>query len=176
MHQRALSRFAAFASQAELPDYDPDVYREAREILKHDKYVHPLAKEYWTTEAKKALQHKPRYRRLLFWAVIVSLALAVFFLAGSLFGQQPGPDGPAKAAPAEAGARKSLPPGWTAFGLSQAQKQQVYDIRAQTKKKIDALQKQIADLKLIEHQACLSVLTAEQRKRFLDGPAQAKAK
>jgi hypothetical protein len=84
-------------------------------------------------------------------------ALAVGLLAGGfLMGDDKKPDEPAKV-------KGKLPAHFKKLGLSDQQMQQIFKIEASYADKVEALQKQLADMKKAEHQEIDSVLTDEQK-------------
>jgi Spy/CpxP family protein refolding chaperone len=62
--------------------------------------------------------------------------------------------------------RGSLPASWGRLGLSDDQKQHIYTIEADYRAKIDALNKQVADLRKKLQAERLKVLTDAQRARL----------
>ncbi len=85
--------------------------------------------------------------------------LALAALAVAVFGDDP----PKKPDTAPA-AKHSLPQGWKALGLSDAQKKAVYVIEDEYEPKLTALKKQIETLQNEEKAKKYDVLTAEQKK------------
>jgi hypothetical protein len=84
-------------------------------------------------------------------------ALAVGLLAGGfLMGDDKKPDEPTKL-------KGKLPAHFKKLGLSDKQMQDIFKIEAGYLDKIDALQKQLADLKKTEHREIDNVLTDEQK-------------
>lgn len=63
--------------------------------------------------------------------------------------------------------RGVLPPNWGKIGLNEEQEQKVFKIQSDTKERIGALEKQIAELRGKEKQALLDVLTDEQKKKLI---------
>ena len=59
-----------------------------------------------------------------------------------------------------------LPPGWKDLNLTAAQKEKVYEINAEFKKKIDDLNKQIKTLQQEHKKAQVAVLTDEQKEQL----------
>jgi hypothetical protein len=91
-----------------------------------------------------------------FW--IGGTALAVGLLAGGfLMGDDKKPDEPATKL------KGKLPAHFKKLGLSDQQTQQIFKIEAGYVDKIEALQKQLADMKKAEHQEIDNVLTDEQK-------------
>jgi hypothetical protein len=85
---------------------------------------------------------------------VLTLALA----GGGLLGQD---------AKRDAGkAKGQLPQNWSKLGLSDEQKQKVYTIQTQYKEKIEALEKQLGDLKKKQMDEMSKVLTAAQKARL----------
>jgi hypothetical protein len=62
--------------------------------------------------------------------------------------------------------QRALPPNWNKLGLSQEQKDRIYQIRAEHGGKIQTLQKQITELKKAELTAMQGVLTDSQKTRL----------
>ena len=91
-----------------------------------------------------------------FW--IGGTALAVGLLAGGfLMGDDKKPDEPATKL------KGKLPAHFRKLGLSDQQMQQIFKIEAGYADKVEALQKQLADLKKAEHHDIDNVLTDEQK-------------
>ena len=85
-------------------------------------------------------------------------ALAVGLLAGGfLMGDDKKPDEPATKL------KGKLPAHFKKLGLSDKQLQEIFKIEAGYADKIDALQKQLADMKKAEHNEVVNVLTDEQK-------------
>jgi Spy/CpxP family protein refolding chaperone len=63
-------------------------------------------------------------------------------------------------------ARGTLPQNWKQLGLTDEQKQKVYQIQTDHRAKIDALQKQISDLRAAERKELETVLTDAQKARL----------
>ena len=85
-------------------------------------------------------------------------ALAVGLLAGGfLMGEDKKPDEPATKL------KGKLPAHFKKLGLSDKQLQEIFKIEAGYADKIDALQKQLADMKKAEHNEIVNVLTDEQK-------------
>jgi Spy/CpxP family protein refolding chaperone len=77
--------------------------------------------------------------------------------------------------------RGQLPQNWGKLGLSEEQKQKIYEAQGKYRTKIDALQKQIADLRDQEKKDMEVVLTDAQKARLREivsgkAPADSKAK
>ncbi len=62
--------------------------------------------------------------------------------------------------------RGQLPQNWGKLGLSDEQKQKVYHIRGEYQTKIDALRKQLDDLREKERKELETVLTEAQKERL----------
>jgi hypothetical protein len=62
--------------------------------------------------------------------------------------------------------RGQLPPNWAKLGLSDEQKQKVYEAQNKYRAKIDALKKQIAELQDQEKKDMEAVLTSAQKARL----------
>lgn len=91
-----------------------------------------------------------------FLVVVLFTVIAV----GTIIGQEKGK------------AKGQLPPGWSKLGLSDEQKQKIYDIQAKHKTKIDDLEKQIKDAKDQLRKDELAVLTEAQKKKLKDSMAE----
>jgi Spy/CpxP family protein refolding chaperone len=90
--------------------------------------------------------------------LVLASVLAVALLGcGWLFGQD------TKATPK---ASRGLPSGWGNLGLTDEQKQKVYEVQAEYRTKIDDLQQQIRKLQKEERSALSKVLTDAQRARL----------
>jgi hypothetical protein len=64
--------------------------------------------------------------------------------------------------------RGTLPANYGKLGLSEEQKQKIYEIRDKFRAKIDDLQKQISDARELERRDIERVLTSAQRERLRD--------
>ena len=85
----------------------------------------------------------------------LAVVLAITLVGSSwLFGQPP----------VRGGGR--LPPNWTKLGLSDEQKAKVYSVQADYRTKIDALERQIKELRKKEEGELHKVLTAAQKARL----------
>lgn len=86
----------------------------------------------------------------------IFLVLALFGLisVGTIVGQEKGK------------ARGQLPQGWSKLGLSDEQKQKVYEVQNKFKAKIDDLEKQIQQAKDQQRKEELAVLTDAQKKKL----------
>jgi hypothetical protein len=62
--------------------------------------------------------------------------------------------------------RGQLPQNWGKLGLNDEQKQKIYRIQNETRAKVDALEKQIMDLKASEKKELEKVLTTAQKARL----------
>jgi hypothetical protein len=91
-------------------------------------------------------------------AVIAVLTLA-FFGVGGLIGQDAKKDSGGKA-------RGQLPQNWSKLGLSDEQKQKVYKIQTDYRERVEALEKQLADLKKKQMEEMTKVLTAAQKTQL----------
>jgi Spy/CpxP family protein refolding chaperone len=87
---------------------------------------------------------------------LVVLALFGVITAGTIVGQEKGK------------AKGQLPSGWSKLGLSDEQKQKVYEIQAKYKAKIEDLEKQIKEAKDHQRKDELAVLTDAQKKKLKD--------
>jgi Spy/CpxP family protein refolding chaperone len=96
---------------------------------------------------------------------LFSLALlgAMFILAGGLAGQVAKKDDPKKDDP-PAKIKGKLPSHWGKIGLTDTQKQTVYQIQAKYDPDIDKLEAKIAELKGTRDKEMKAVLTADQKK------------
>jgi hypothetical protein len=63
-------------------------------------------------------------------------------------------------------AKGQLPAGWKDLNLTAAQKEKVYEVNAQYKTKIDALNKQINELKSQQKKDQVAILTDEQKEQY----------
>lgn len=86
------------------------------------------------------------------------LVLALFgaLTVGTIVGQEKGK------------AKGQLPQGWSKLGLSDEQKQKVYDIHAKYKAKIDEYEAKIKEAKDQQRKDELAVLTDAQKKKLKD--------
>lgn len=102
-------------------------------------------------------------RRLRLLVVAVAL-----IAAGSPFvtGQEKGKDGKPKEPAAKL--KGFLPANWAKLGLSEDQKQKVYETQAKYKKELDELRKKMDDLKDKEKKDLEEVLTKEQKAKLKD--------
>jgi hypothetical protein len=91
----------------------------------------------------------------------VLMSVVVLLLAGAAWSQDPAP-------PPVVKVRGTLPPLYKKLGLSSAQQQEVYKIRASTRMKVDQLQAQIDQLKRQEKVDLDKVLTDAQRALLRD--------
>lgn len=62
--------------------------------------------------------------------------------------------------------RGQLPQSWGKLGLSDEQKQKIYRVQGEFRAKIDALEKQIMDLKSAEKKDLEKILTPAQKERL----------
>jgi Spy/CpxP family protein refolding chaperone len=85
------------------------------------------------------------------------LALA-FVVSGGTFGDSSKQDPPK--------AKGMLPNGWKQLGLTDAQKQKVYEIQAKYREKIDEIERQIKEMKTKEREELFEVLTKEQKDQL----------
>jgi hypothetical protein len=88
--------------------------------------------------------------------LILVVALFGLISAGTIVGQEKGKT------------RGQLPQGWAKLGLSDEQKQKIYDVQAKAKAKIEDLQKQIDAAKDQQRKDELAVLTDAQKKKLKD--------
>lgn len=65
-------------------------------------------------------------------------------------------------------AKGTLPQGWGKLGLSEDQKNKIYDIHAKHNSKIEELEKQIKDIKDKMYKEQAAVLTPEQKAKLKD--------
>lgn len=63
-------------------------------------------------------------------------------------------------------ARGRLPNNWGKLGITTTQREKIYDIQARYNEQIDALEAQLAELKMKRDQEAEAVLTPEQRKQL----------
>jgi Spy/CpxP family protein refolding chaperone len=92
----------------------------------------------------------------------IALVLVSLLTTGWLLGQDK--KGEDKTPPVKV--RGTLPSGYGKLGLRDDQKQRIYKIRGNYRGKIEALQRQIDQLKVEERAAIEKVLTPEQLKRL----------
>jgi Spy/CpxP family protein refolding chaperone len=106
----------------------------------------------------------------------IALSLGSQFSVESTIGQQKATKDAEKATPAKVASkpRGRLPQYYGQIGLSDKQRQQIYDVQANYKKQIDELQKQIDALKAKEDAEVVAVLTPEQKKNLDELLAAAK--
>ena len=107
----------------------------------------------------------------------IALSLGSQFSVESTIGQEKAATKDAeKATPAKVASkpRGRLPQYYGQVGLSDKQRQQIYDVQATYKKQIDELQKQIDALKVKEDAEIVAVLTPEQKKNLDELLAAAK--
>ncbi len=100
------------------------------------------------------------------WLVLASLLVA--FGGPPAIGDDKPKAGSGTAADKDTGGkmRGQLPQNWGKLGLSEEQKQKIYKIQNDFRNKVDALQKQLADLKDQERKELEKVLTAGQRDQL----------
>jgi hypothetical protein len=91
--------------------------------------------------------------------VLVSVLTLALFGVGGLLAQDAKKDSASKA-------KGTLPQNWSKLGLSDEQKQKIYTVQAEHKDKIEALEKQISDLKKKQMDEMTKVLTAAQKARL----------
>jgi Spy/CpxP family protein refolding chaperone len=89
--------------------------------------------------------------------VILASALALCSLVA-----EPGVSGDKKEPPV----KKLLPQGWGKLGLSEEQRTKIYEIRGKYAGKIEALKKQLEDLRDTETADMLKILTEGQREQL----------
>jgi Spy/CpxP family protein refolding chaperone len=112
-------------------------------------------------------------RRLMALAVVV--ALAVWAVTAQPSSAGAGKTEPGKAEPGKEEKLKGfLPMYWKSLGLTDSQKQQVYKVQAEYKKKLEALEQQIEQLKEARRKDLEAILT-EQQKAELRNILQGKA-
>lgn len=87
----------------------------------------------------------------------VALLGGMLILTGGLVGQEPKKDEPAKI-------KGKLPSHWGKIGLSDSQKQTIYQIQAKYDPEIDKLEAKIAELKSTRDKEMKAILTADQKK------------
>ena len=112
-------------------------------------------------------------RRLMALGVVVALAVWAVIVP-------PIPAGAGKADPGKADPGKDeklkgfLPMYWKSLGLTESQKQQVYKVQAEYKKKLEALEQQIEQLKEARRKDLEAILTEQQKaelRKILQGKA-----
>tara|TARA_R110002072_G_scaffold303141_1_gene495751 strand:+ start:83438 stop:83821 length:384 start_codon:yes stop_codon:yes gene_type:complete len=106
----------------------------------------------------------------------IALSLGSQFSVEPTIGQEAATKDAEKATPAKVASkpRGRLPQYYGQVGLSNKQRQQIYDVQANYKKQIDELQKQIDALKVKEDTEIVAVLTPEQKKNLDELLAAAK--
>lgn len=85
--------------------------------------------------------------------LLLGMFVAAVLIAGSLYGQ-------------DTKGKGKLPSGWGKLGLSDDQKQQVFQIRAKYGPQIQELKTKLADLEKQEQADLFKVLTKEQKDRL----------
>ncbi|MDW8244525.1 MAG: hypothetical protein RMJ88_15050 [Thermogemmata sp.] len=93
--------------------------------------------------------------------------LGVMLIAGVIAAQEPKVD-PAKSKvkEAEVKVRGQLPPNWGKLGLSEEQKQKIYQIQNKYNSEILRLETQVKELRAKRDEEMRAVLTEEQKKRL----------
>jgi Spy/CpxP family protein refolding chaperone len=86
--------------------------------------------------------------------IVLVLALFGLISVGTIVGQD------------KAKARGQLPQGWAKLGLSDEQKQKVYEVQNKFKAKIEDLQKQIEQAREQQRKEELAILTDAQKKKL----------
>jgi len=89
-------------------------------------------------------------------AVLAVLLLVLFVFATGLIAQPPDK------------IKGQLPPNWGKLGLSDEQRQKVYRIQADYRKKIEALEQEIEKLKKKQLEEMTGVLSPDQRKKLAE--------
>jgi hypothetical protein len=72
--------------------------------------------------------------------------------------------------------KRRLPRYYGRLGLSEAQREKIYDVQSKYESDIDKVEKQLADLKSRQEADCRKVLNADQKKQLADAVEAAKAK
>jgi Spy/CpxP family protein refolding chaperone len=93
------------------------------------------------------------------------VVLLLFALVGLCSPWVEGQDKPRDREPAPR-MRGQLPQNWGKLGLTDEQKQKVYKVQNEFRPKIEALQRQISELRDQERKELETVLTADQKKRL----------
>jgi hypothetical protein len=96
-------------------------------------------------------------------ARFVLFVIGLFALGGGTVGQEKKKD---EAKEPAAKAKGQLPQNWAKLGLTDAQKQKVYQIQAKYKEQIESLEYQLREVKEKQRKEQLNVLTEEQKKRL----------
>jgi hypothetical protein len=96
-------------------------------------------------------------------ARFVLLAAGLLVLSGGTVGQEKKKEEPKDPA---VKAKGQLPPNWSKLGLTDEQKQKVYQIHSKYKDEIDKLQAKITELKEKQRKESLEILTDDQKKRL----------
>jgi Spy/CpxP family protein refolding chaperone len=117
-------------------------------------------------------------RRLMALGVVVTLAVWAVIVPPIPAGAgkpEPGKADPGKADPGKDEKLKGfLPMYWKNLGLTESQKQQVYKVQADYKKKLEALEQQIEQLKEARRKDLEAILTEQQKaelRKILQGKA-----
>jgi hypothetical protein len=121
------------------------------------------------------------YRRAMAAAVSASV-LTILCSGGSLRAQEPGKakvETKAKAGKRAADPARRVPYYFGQLGLSDEQRESIYEIQGRHQPKIEALEKQIEELRAQSLKECEAVLSDAQRKMLADrraAAAEARAK
>lgn len=119
----------------------------------------------------------PSLRRMI--AVAMSAAAVTILSSGlPLMAQESGKvkaDAKAKAGKRASDPSRRVPNYFGQLGLTEAQRESIYKVQAKHQPRIDALEKQVADLRAESLRECEAVLTPAQKKALADRRAQAAA-
>jgi hypothetical protein len=94
---------------------------------------------------------------------ILALVGGMFVLAGGLIGQEPKKDDPKKDEPT-AKVKGRLPQYWGKIGLSDSQKQTIYQIQGKYGTEIEKLHAKIREMETTRDKEMRAVLTDDQKK------------
>jgi Spy/CpxP family protein refolding chaperone len=94
---------------------------------------------------------------------LLALLGGMCVLAGGLVGQEPKKDEPKKDEPA-AKLKGKLPSHWGKIGLTDSQKQTIYQIQGKYDPEIEKLDAKLAEMKATRDKEMKAVLTADQKK------------
>jgi hypothetical protein len=114
--------------------------------------------------------------------VVGASAMTILSAGGALMAQEPGKakvETKAKAGKRAADPARRVPYYFGQLGLSDEQRESIYQIQARHHPKIDGLEKQIEELRAQSLKECEAVLSDAQRKMLVErraGAAEAKAK
>ncbi len=92
-------------------------------------------------------------------SVVVVLTLALLGVGGLLAQDSKSKDSASKV-------KGQLPQNWSKLGLSDEQRQKVYMVQSEYKEKVEALEKQLTELKKKQMDEMTKVLTASQKSKL----------